>query len=210
MLFYLSTIARQGGLTTAHLEALTDHFDVYQKCVVVAESHKSGLKHLHAFTESDHKTRAGVRNKLVRFCKTIPIEVGPKTVNVKDADVGARSYVMKDVTEAKPPLLLKGWTLASLLQERQLALKKMTVKQAKGDDKVLAQDEVVPLIISFSKSSTPITDKNSFIDTVIAMVKMGYSFSRIKMQATYAEVMCRLGDERAERDLWEMALVGMR
>ncbi len=212
MLSYFITITRRGGLTSAHLDSLVGYFEHrFEKVVVNVEAHKTGLLHLHAFAESTLKSPGAVRKHIVRHLETIGIEVGPKTCVVKAADNGARSYVIKEVTDDKPVTVCKGWSIASLLEERQRSLKKMTIKQAKGSDKVLSQDEVVPMILQFSQSSQdPIHDKESFKDCIKSMVAMGFSFSRVKMAVTYAEVMCRCNDDRALDDWLEMQLTGMR
>ena len=212
MLSYFITITRRGGLTATHLESLIGYFEHrFDKVVVNVEAHKSGLLHLHAFAESKIQSAGAVRKHIVRHLESIGIDVGPKTCVVKSADLGARSYVVKEVTDDKPVDLCKGWSIASLLEERRRSLKTQTVKQGKGTDKVLSQDEVVPIILQFANSSSnPIVDKESFMDTIQEMVEMGFSFSRVKMGVTYAEVMCRSGDSHALRDWLEMQLTGMR
>ncbi len=210
---YLLTITKSGGLTTAEIQKICDWFaGEYEKVVLNVEPHKSGLLHLHAYVQSPCKVGGSLHKKLTRF---LVAEVGfvmsPRTLKVQAAkDAGACDYVLKDVTAEKPITLCKGWAISELLKNRQLRLKKLTPKNLQGDDRVINQCEVVPLILRFAKDeTTTITDKHSFKLVVIAMMRQGYSFSRIKMAVTYAEVMVRVGDDRAADDWLDMQLTGM-
>jgi len=208
---YFVTIAKSGGINHQLQIDLRLYFaSKYDHVVLNFESHKSGLIHLHAVVESSVKSSGAVRKPLVRFLESLEVEVGPKTVVVKSANDGALSYVIKEVSEDSPVTLCQGWSIADLVRKRQEALKRLSRQQILGNDKVVCQDEAVPLIIKFAKgSATPITDKTSFIAIIKEMTRMGFSFSRVKKQDVYAEVMCRLGDDRAVDDLWEMALCGL-
>ncbi len=208
---YLITIARRGGLTEEHNASLKHYFATrFSSVVANVEAHKSGLWHIHAYAETK-VTRAAVRNHLSKHLQTIGIEVGAKTLNVKSADVGARQYVVKEVTDENPPLLCQGWSLESLLAERREALKKLSRKEIMGTWKVIGQDEAVPLMLKFAQShSMAITDKTSFIALGIEMMKEKFDFSRVKMGALYAQVMVQMGDNHAAEDWFENQLIGLR
>ncbi len=208
---YLVTITRSGGLTDEHCSILKDYFDKrFQKVVMNVETHKSGLFHLHAYCESALK-RPTIRNHLVRFMTANGLDAGAKALNVKQADSGARQYVVKDVTGDQPVALLKGWSIGQLLEERREALKKLSRKEIMGNWKVLSQDEAVPMMLRFAKnSSLAVTDKHSFIQLGIAMQKAKYSFAKVKRAVLYAEVMVQLGVNGPSEDDWENQLIGMR
>ncbi len=208
---YFITIARPGGLSDEMICKITSYLeDRFTQVVMNVEPHKTGLLHLHAYALSPVKTSSAIRNHFKRFLLSIKVEVGTNTLNVKSADENVVSYVIKEVTETKPVTLCKGWKISDLLEKRQIALKKLSIKSAKGTDKVLSQDEVVPLIIRYAKNAgTTLTDKESFKSVIKSMVRLGFSFSRIKMASTYAEVMCRCGDDRALDDLLDMQLIGL-
>ncbi len=212
MLKYFITIAKQGGLTPDHITCLKHyHASRFTKCVVNIEAHKSGLLHLHSYVESPIKSSNAIRKHLMRFLEENGIQCGPKTVCVKVADEGARNYVIKEVTEDNPVTLCQGWTIESLLETRREALKKLTKSQAMGTDRIIGQDEAVPLILKFAKiMATPLTDKESFKTVVKEMVKLGFSFSRLKMAIVYAETLQRCGNDHALDDWLEMQLCGMR
>lgn len=208
---YLITITRAGGLTQDHVDSLKHYFaSRFTSVVVNVEAHKSGLWHMHAYAETK-VTRSAVRTHLSRHLLTIGVDSGAKALNVKCADVGARQYVVKEVTEDKPVTMCQGWSIEQLLAERREALKKLSRKEIMGTYKVVTQDEAVPLMLKFAKShSIAVTDKTSFIQLGKAMMKAKFSFSRVKVQSLYAEVMIQLGDEHPAEDWWENALIGMR
>ncbi len=208
---YFITITKSGGLTDLLIGQIREYLAArFTQVVMNVEPHKTGLLHLHAFCVSEVKKSCSIRKHLVRFLEAHQMEVGPNTVNVKVADDNVANYVIKEVTGEKPVTLCQGWKIEDLLQKRQEALKKLSVKSAKGSDKVVTQDEAVPLILRFAKNDgTTLTDKESFKSVIKSMVRMGFSFSRIKMASTYAEVMCRCGDDRALDDLLDMQLMGM-
>lgn len=208
---FLITIALKGGISGDHCVLLKDYFDKRFDAVVVnVETHKSGLYHLHGYVETK-VTRAAVRNHLSKYLKDVGHTVGPKTLNVKSADAGARQYVVKDVTEDQPVTLCKGWSIESLLAERREALKKLSRKEVMGNWKVIGQDEAVPLMLKFAAShSMIITDKHSFIKLGIEMMREKYDFSRVKMSALYAQVMVQMGDDHAAEDWFENQLIGLR
>jgi len=209
---FLMTINRKNGLTDEHIDRLTHYFVTrFTHVVVNSEPCKSGLIHLHAFGES-LLTRPSIRAHLVRFLKNeLEFEITKNLLKVQDADNGARSYVVKAVTDDKPVTAIQGWSIADLLKERQESLKKLKVQEAKGTDKVVSGDEAVPLILKFAVSSAEgLTDKHSFKRVIKDMVKMGFSFSKVKMQIVYAECMCRVGDEGPLDDWLEMQLCGLR
>jgi len=208
---FLITINRKDGLTPDHLERLTHYMKGrFPAVVVTQEPCKSGMIHLHAFGESK-LTRAAIRNHLARHCeKELKFILTPNLIKVQKADNGARSYVIKGVTDTKPPLACKGWRIEDLLLERQESLKKLNIADVKGKDKIVHGDEAVPLIIKFAQSSKfPITDKHSFIEIVMDMKAMGFTFYKVKMQSVYGEVMARCGNKQPGRDLLEMQLCGM-
>ncbi len=210
---YLITITRAGGLTDEQQVLLTHHFaKTYQYVVLNYEAHKSGLIHVHATVEAKCAKTWGVRKPLVRFLEKIGIEVGPKTLIIRLAhDDGALTYVVKEVTDLKPVTLCQGWKIEDLLEKRKEALKKLTKVQILGNDKIVGQDEAVPLIIKFARTTRmPITDKHSFIEVMKVMCKAGFGFSRVKKKDTYAEVLCRLGSDAQLEDLWECELIGLR
>jgi len=208
---YFITITRAGGLTDLHQRELIQFFEQkFPVCVLHCEAHKTGLIHLHAVVQSPVKASCSVRKPLVKFLESIGIEVGRHTIVVKACDDGSLNYTIKEVDDDHPVSLCQGWKISDLLKKRQLALKKLSVKQAKGNDKVVCQDEAVPLILSFAqKSSVKIMGKEDFKDVIKTMVRLGFSFSRVKMASTYAEVMCRSGDDRALDDLLDMQLIGL-
>lgn len=208
---YFITIARRGGLTDEMICKITKYLEArFTQVVMNVEPHKTGLLHLHAFAHSPVKTSSAIRNHFKRFLEGINLEIGKNTLNVKVADDNVINYVVKEVTEKSPVTLCKGWSIADLLEKRQIALKKLSIKSAKGTDKVLSQDEVVPMIIRFAKNDgTSLDSKESFKSIVKKMVRLGFSFSRCKMASTYAEVMCRCGDDRALDDLLDMQLIGL-
>ena len=209
---FLITIARRFGLTDSHCDELKHYFGKrFTSVVCNVEPHKTGLWHMHAYVECK-VSRAAVRNHLVKFLeKDLGIEVGPKTCNVKKADDGARQYVVKDVTADEPVTLCQGWSIEGLLEERRQALKKLSRKEVMGNWKVISQDEAVPLLLKFALSSQiAVTDRTSFKQLCIAMMREKFSFSRLKMSSVYAEVMVQLGDDRLADDWLEMQLCGMR
>jgi len=213
MNFYLITITRQGGLTAEHVDLIQSWFaSEYEHVVMNAEPHKSGLLHVHAYVASKVKQGCTINKKLTRFLvskcgfvmtkNTLKVQAAPTT--------GACNYVVKEVTADKPVTLCQGWAIADLLQARQADLKKLKVKAVQGTDRMISQDEAVNLIVMFARDeANPIVDKHSFKLVVIAMMRMGYSFARLKMAITYAEVMVRCGDDRAADDWLDMQLGGM-
>lgn len=208
---FLITIAMKGGIPADHIVLLKDYFDKrFVKVVVNVEPHKSGLMHIHAYVESA-VTRGANRQHLAKFLTNLGHEVGPRTLNVKQADSNVRQYVVKEVTGDRPVTLCKGWSIDTLLAERREALKKLKKKDIMGNWKVIGQDEAIPLMLKFAAShSIAITDQNSFIQLGVAMMKEKYDFSRVKMQALYAQVMVQMGDDRAAVDWFEMQLCGLR
>lgn len=210
---FLFTLTRSGGLTPEHLEKTKAWFSSEYKLVVMnVEAHKSGLLHLHAYVESPCKNGGSLHKKFTRFLVAeCGFVMSPKTLKIQLAkDDGARDYVLKEVTAEKPVTLCQGWAIGELLKMRQANLKKLKPKTLQGDDRVINQCEAVPLILRFAKDEvSPITDKYSFKVVCIAMMRAGYSFSRLKMAITYAEVMVRVGDDRAADDWLDMQLTGM-
>ena len=208
---YMLTITRDVGLTRDQTEKLRDWFDKnYQMVLFTIEPHKSGLMHAHAVVRSDVKSGGSIHKKLTRFllghCGMQPAK---NMLKVQSADDGALAYVVKDVTPTHPALICRGWDLADLLKCRQASLKKISQK-VKGDYYVLGQAEAVPMILEFAKSDAiPITDWHSYKQVCKAMMRMGYSFSRLKFAITYAEIMCILGDDRAIDDWMDMQMTGM-
>ncbi len=210
---YMFTLTRSGGLTQEQLEKIKSWFSKeYQNVVLNVESHKSGLLHLHAFVESDCKNGGSLHKKLTRYLiSECGFEMHKRSLNVKAADEGGRNYVIKDVSVEKPVSLCQGWSIAELLKSRQEALKKLTTVQLKGSDRMICQDEAVPLIIRFAKDeAVPLTDKESFKHVCKSMCRQGYSFARLKMACVYSEVMCRVGDDHAFDDWLENQLMGLR
>lgn len=205
---YLITITNRGGLSDEHLVSLKHYFEGrFDRVVMNVEAHKSGLFHVHAYAETK-VTRAAVRNHVAKHLKSIGMDVGAKTLNVKAADVGARQYVVKEVTEEKPVTLCKHWSIEGLLEERRQALKKLSRKEVMGTWKVIGQDEAVPLMLKFAAShSIAITDKNSFIALGVQMMKEKFDFSRVKMSVCYVQVMVQMGDNRAAVDWFETQLM---
>ncbi len=208
---FLITITRRGGLTDEHCASLREYFQSrFDKVVVNVEPHKSGLWHIHAYAECG-VTRGAVRKHLAHHLGSLGIDSGAKALNVKTADTGARQYVVKEVTSDRPVTLCRGWSIETLLAERREALKKLSRKEVMGNWKVISQDEAVPLMLAFAKSSQlAVTDKQSFIDLGKAMMKEKYSFSRLKMSCVYGEVMIQLGNDHAAQDWFEMQLIGQR
>ncbi len=205
---FLITIATRGGLTDEQLVSLQAYFEGrFEKVVVNVEAHKSGLLHVHAYAETK-VTRAAVRQHVAKHLKSLGVDVGSKTLNVKTADVGARQYVVKEVTDESPVTLCKGWSIEQLLEERRQALKKLSRKEVMGTWKVIGQDEAVPLMLKFAAShSIVITDKNSFIALGVQMMKEKFDFSRVKMSVCYVQVMVQMGDNRAAVDWFESQLM---
>ncbi len=211
MLHYLITIATQNGLTDEQLCDLKIYFSQrFKRVVMNVEPHKSGTLHCHAFSETLVQ-RAGVRAHIARFLVGLGIVVGPKTLKVQQADLNARQYVVKDVTPEKPVTLCQGWSIEDLLEERRQAIKKLSRKEIMGNWKVITQDEAIPLMLKFAASHTiAITDKHSFIQLGIAMMKEKFDFSRVKLPALYAQVMVQMGDNHAADDWFENQLIGLR
>ncbi len=212
MLRYFITITRSGGLTTAHLDSLTDYFQKrFEKVVMNVEPHKSGDLHLHAYCESKVKSVCSVRKHVVRFLETLHIDIGPRTCVVKKADLGVVNYVIKEVSDEKPVTLCQGWSIESLLENRRLALKDLSSKKIRGTHRTISNDDAVPLIIKFAKdTNTTITDKESFKDVIKHMVREGWSIARLKIGVVYAEVMTVCGDDHALDDYLEMQMCGLR
>ncbi len=208
---FLVTITRSGGLSESHCSDLKLYFNSrFDSVVVNLENHKSGLTHLHAYCETE-VSRAAVRNHLAKQLKILGIDSGAKALNVKQADSGARQYVVKEVTAESPVTLCKGWSISDLLAERRAALKKLSRKDIMGNWKVIGQDEAVPMMLRFAQShSIAVTDKTSFIQLGIAMMKEKFDFSRVKMGALYAQVMVHMGDDHAAEDWFENQLIGLR
>ncbi len=206
---YLITLAMSGGLTELLIRQIREYLAArFTQVVMNTEPHKSGLLHLHAFAYSEVASSSAIRKHMQRFLIAHDVVVGPKTLNVKVADDNAANYVIKEVSDEKPVTLCQGWQIKDLLQKRLEAVKKLSKVSAQGSDKVVTQDEAVPLIIRYAKTANmTLTDKASFKDVIKEMVRMGFSFSHIRMNSTYAEVMCRCGDDRALDDLLDMQLI---
>jgi len=205
---YLITINSKDGLTSKHLELLNDYVTArFVRVVANDEKCKSGAVHYHAHGESK-LTRSGIRNHLARYLENVlKLTLTPNLLKVQKSDGGDRQYVVKEVTDEKPVLVCKGWSILELLKERQLALKKLKEKVLTKESRAVSPDEAVDLIIKFSQSSeTALTDKHSFKRIIMDMGKMGFRFHRIKIPIVYAECMNVLGSESAYESWLDMQL----
>lgn len=204
---FLATITQPLGLDESQMCFVEQYFEALNvRYVSSREQHKSGNWHSHTMFEDPNKQTAGVTRKLKRAFGT-KLDLTPHNAldvrKVKSGDeVRTAGYVVKD------DLVLgcNGWNIKDLLKQRAAQLREQVDRKPLSTF-MLNEKNVEEIMLEYAKrTGTVLNVKNDFVDMVAEMAYEGYSFSRIKMQVVYAQVMCRAGSKEHMRDLVRMQL----
>ncbi len=208
---FLITISQAGGVSEEQFTAVEQWLEALcVKCVSSREEHKSGLLHFHCVVEDANAKAQGLKRKLVRALGEVFDFTPHNSLDVKLVTEGTESRVAGYVVKDENVYVNNGWCIADLLKERLDSLKQQVNRTPKSTF-MLNEKNVEELILEYAKSAgMPLTCKLEYLDIVVQMGCEGYSFSRVKPEIVYAQVMGRAGNPEFLRDWWEMKLGNLR
>lgn len=174
-------------------------------CLLVQERGTHGQLHLHAGTQQTQLQTGQVTRLLTRLYEQhdIPLTKGVSIKVKKTCEmVGWFHYLLKEVTDDQPPILVHGWQLTWIQEQCRDNLKKMPHRMLKGTDYVLNMVIAPNAMIRFADSlGMNLSTKEGFKEVCCRMAEEGYQFQNIKFKILYTELMARYGDYRPMKSL---------
>lgn len=194
------TISPTEDFTKQQLKHLVVWHQRFPQAIIVAEDRpNSGVEHYHTmFTGSVKLANSHTKSLERLFTKeNIPWSKGV-TIKIKSPPepLGWFSYMMKEVTEGKPLILLKGWKRTWIDEVVKSRVKKTPHNVLTKDVYIVSPKLATKVIIKYASANNMTLDtKEGFCRCVARMMKDSYQFDNMRVKWTYAQVSAQVGRE---------------
>ncbi len=180
------------------------HASFEQVLLVREDRPGDGTEHYHSIVVSPVKQAHTLTKQLTRLFERKGLEFSKATLQIKTSSrpIGWFGYLMKEVTEAKPYLLLKGWKPSFIRTTLLKNHKKIPSSVLMGDACVVNAKTATRTITGYARiRSLSVRGKECFAHVMVLMMKDGYQFDGIKIKWAYAQTQAMVGDIAKAEDM---------